>query len=81
MYWMEIPAGQFIDSPPAHGAGQYQCVIAGTVEFEGQPLATQSLGWIPGCENPISTRLRSTDDTPSKVLVLQLPDPTYTPGS
>jgi hypothetical protein len=80
MYWMELPAGQSIDAPPAHGAGQYQCVIAGTVEFDGQPLAARSLGWVPGREMPISTRLRSSDDTASKVLVLQLPHPTYTPA-
>ncbi len=80
-YWMEIPAGQSVDSPPARGAGQYQCVIAGTVHVDGQELAPRSLGWVPGCETPLSARLQSADDTASKVLVLQLPHPTYTPDS
>ena len=81
IYWIEIPPGQSVASPPAHGAGQYQCVLAGTVHVDGQRLAPRSLGWVPGCETPISTRLQSSDSAASKVLVLQLPHATYSPGS
>jgi hypothetical protein len=77
IYWIEIPPGQFVSSPPAHGAGQYQCVLAGTIQLDGQRLEPRSLGWVPGCETPISVRLQSSENSASKVLVLQLPNPTY----
>jgi hypothetical protein len=81
IYWIEIPPAQSVDAPPAHGAGQYQCVITGTIHVDGQRLLAQSLGWVPGCDEPISVRLSASDDTASKVLVLQLPRPTYPQGS
>lgn len=77
IYWIELAPGESVAGPPARGTGQYHCVLSGTVTACGTSLGPRSLGWVPARAEPIAAELLSESDEPSKVLVLQLPRPTF----
>ncbi len=75
-YWIDLPPGADATAPEADGAGQFHCVVSGSVQAGGQTFGPMSLGWIAAGPATPTVGFRCASDGPASVLVLQLPHPT-----